>query len=122
MLSILDIFRIGIGPSSSHTVGPMRISQRFWKRLKKKRHLNQTARIEMIFRGSLAFTGVGHGTPRAGQLGLLGFEPETIDIEAAEQALKSLETAQSFTRDGQTIGFNPQTDICLLYTSPSPRD
>ena len=68
MLSVLDIFRIGIGPSSSHTVGPMRISQRFWKRLAKQGHLEKTARIKMIFRGSLAFTGIGHGTPRAGQL------------------------------------------------------
>ena len=93
----------------------MRISQRFWKRLKKKRHLKQTARIEMIFRGSLAFTGIGHGTPRAGQLGLLGFNPETIDIDAAEQALKSLEADHNFTRDGQTIGFNPQSDIILDY-------
>ena len=93
----------------------MRISQRFWKRLKKKRHLNQTARIEMIFRGSLAFTGIGHGTPRAGQLGLLGFAPETIDLDAAERALNTLETDQSFTRDGQTIGFNPQADIIMDY-------
>ena len=86
MLSVLDIFRIGIGPSSSHTVGPMRISQRFWKRLKRQGHMAATDRVRIIFRGSLAFTGIGHGTPRAGQLGLLGFKPETIDMDAAEAA------------------------------------
>ena len=115
MLSILDIFRIGVGPSSSHTVGPMRISQRFWKRLKQKGYLEKTANIRMIFRGSLAFTGIGHGTPRAGQLGLLGFKPETIDLDAAEQALSRLDTDHIFTRDGQEVSFNPQTDLILDY-------
>ena len=115
MLSILDIFRIGIGPSSSHTVGPMRISQRFWKRLGTMGHLDNTDRIRMIFRGSLAFTGIGHGTPRAGQLGLLGFKPETIDLDAAEIALGAIETNHVFTRDGHTVQFDPQADMVLDY-------
>ena len=115
MLSILDIFRIGIGPSSSHTVGPMRISQRFWKRLGQLGHIETTHRIRMIFRGSLAFTGIGHGTPRAGQLGLLGFKPETIDLDAAEAALKSMSTSKSFTRDGHVINFDPEIDMILDY-------
>jgi len=118
MLSVLDIFRIGIGPSSSHTVGPMRISQRFWKRLRSRGDLETTARIKMIFRGSLAFTGIGHGTSRAGQLGLLGFEPETINIAAADTALKRLDTELSFLRDGQKIAFNPKVDIILDYDQP----
>jgi len=100
---------------SSHTVGPMRISQRFWKRLAKKKYLKNTARIRMIFRGSLAFTGIGHGTPRAGQLGLLGFDPETIDVEAADIALKTMETEGSFTRDGLRILFDPKVDLVLDY-------
>ncbi len=115
MLSILDIFRIGIGPSSSHTVGPMRISQRFWKRLGQMGHLEKTDRIRMIFRGSLAFTGIGHGTPRAGQLGLLGFKPETIDIDAAEAALAALKTEGGFTRDGRRVQFDSDTDLVLDY-------
>ena len=115
MLSILDIFRIGIGPSSSHTVGPMRISQRFWKRLHQRGRIDRTANIRMIFRGSLAFTGIGHGTPRAGQLGLLGFKPETIDLDAAERALTELTTDHSFTRDGRIIRFDPHTDVILDY-------
>ena len=115
MLSILDIFRIGIGPSSSHTVGPMRISDRFWKRLERLGHLNTTDRIKMIFRGSLAFTGMGHGTPRAGQLGLLGFKPETIDLEKAEGALDALIQTARFSRDGQNIHFDPESDMILDY-------
>lgn len=115
MLSILDIFRIGIGPSSSHTVGPMRISQRFWKRLGTMGHLGKTDRIRMVFRGSLAFTGIGHGTPRAGQLGLLGFKPETIDLDVAEAALAAIETDNVFTRDGCAIQFDPQADMVLDY-------
>ena len=115
MLSILDIFRIGIGPSSSHTVGPMRISRRFWKRLGTMGHLDSTDRIRMIFRGSLAFTGTGHGTPRAGQLGLLGFKPETIDLDAAEAALAEMESEHAFTRDSHTIQFDPQADMILDY-------
>ena len=115
MLSVLDIFRIGIGPSSSHTVGPMRIAQRFWNRLETQGHRNNTHRIRMIFRGSLAFTGVGHGTPRAGALGLLGFKPETIDLDAAEAALRELHADKRFTRDGLTIQFDPDTDMVLDY-------
>lgn len=115
MLSVLDIFRIGIGPSSSHTVGPMRISQRFWKRLGQMGHLENTGRIKMIFRGSLAFTGIGHGTPRAGQLGLLGFKPETIDLDKAEIALSALEADHVFIRDGHTIQFDTQSDMILDY-------
>lgn len=88
MLSVLDIFRIGVGPSSSHTVGPMRIAARFRKRLSKK--ALSPDQIEMVFRGSLAFTGDGHGTFRAAKLGLLGFVPETIEMSKAETALAQL--------------------------------
>ncbi|MEM7730806.1 MAG: L-serine ammonia-lyase [Pseudomonadota bacterium] len=89
MLSVLDIFRVGVGPSSSHTVGPMRVAARYRRRLEKK--ALSPDRIEMVFRGSLAFTGEGHGTFRAAKLGLLGFRPETIDMGRAEAALAELE-------------------------------
>ncbi|GLQ22328.1 L-serine dehydratase [Algimonas ampicilliniresistens] len=88
MLSVLDIFRIGVGPSSSHTVGPMRIAARYRKRLTKK--ALSPDQIEIVFRGSLAFTGDGHGTFRAAKLGLLGFVPETIEMAKAETALAQL--------------------------------
>ena len=71
MLSVLEIFRVGIGPSSSHTVGPMRIALRFRRTLEAAGLVTRTARIVAHLRGSLAFTGVGHGSPRAVALGLL---------------------------------------------------
>ena len=89
MLSVLDIFRIGVGPSSSHTVGPMRVAARYMRRLETKGL--SPDHIEAVFRGSLAFTGEGHGTFRAAKLGLLGFLPATIDMEKAEAALAELE-------------------------------
>lgn len=119
MLSVLDIFRIGIGPSSSHTVGPMRISQRFWNRLELRDCRSQTHRIQIIFRGSLAFTGIGHGTPRAGELGMLGFKPETIDLDSAEAALEHLHAEKQFTRDGVTVQFDPEVDMVLDYEQPA---
>lgn len=100
MLSVLDIFRIGVGPSSSHTVGPMRIAARYKSRLDKK--ALHPDRIEMIFRGSLAFTGAGHGTFRASKLGLLGFEPETIAMDAAEAALVALDLTDALP-DGTKV-------------------
>lgn len=116
MLSILDVFRVGIGPSSSHTVGPIRIAKRFTDRLKKTGRLEQTARIEVILRGSLAFTGEGHGTPRACLLGLWGFKPETIDIAAAEAAVQQTYEHKKLKLNGvHEIEFDPKTDLILDY-------
>lgn len=115
MLSVLDIFRVGIGPSSSHTVGPMRISLRFLQRLSRKGLLERTARIDVIFRGSLAFTGLGHGTPRAAMLGLLGFAPETINIEKAELALSVLKQDKIIKHDDGEIIFDPDVQLVLDY-------
>ena len=119
MLSVLDIFRVGIGPSSSHTVGPMRIGLRFLQRLSRKGLLEKTAHIDVIFRGSLAFTGMGHGTPRAAMLGLLGFTPETIDIETAEMALSALRQNKVLTHKGVEIRFYPETQLILDYETPT---
>ena len=90
MLSVLDIFRVGIGPSSSHTVGPMRIALRFRRALESAGLAPQTVRILAHLRGSLAFTGVGHGSPRAVALGLLGHAPESFDPAVAEADLQRL--------------------------------
>ena len=110
MLSVLDIFRVGVGPSSSHTVGPMRIAARFRRRLHKKGLAPD--RIEMVFRGSLAFTGDGHGTFRAAKLGLLGFRPETLDAAKAEAGLARLD-ATGTTPDGITV------DTTIDYETPT---
>jgi len=88
MLSVLDLFRVGLGPSSSHTVGPMRIAKRFLREAKKSGFLSQAIRVEIELQGSLALTGVGHGTDKAVILGLMGLEPETADPDQAEAAFK----------------------------------
>ncbi|MDR1020728.1 MAG: L-serine ammonia-lyase [Synergistaceae bacterium] len=80
MISVLDIFKIGIGPSSSHTVGPMKIAKDFAELLSAKKFTPVSLRVEL--HGSLALTGKGHGTDRAVVLGLAGYEPATVDVDA----------------------------------------
>jgi len=116
MLSVLDIFRVGIGPSSSHTVGPMRITERFVRRLKRQKLLEKTARVQVDLRGSLAFTGVGHGSPRAALLGLAGFKPETFDPKKAEAVCSKAEEENRLVLGGEReIDFTYDADICLDY-------
>src|SRR5579859_461723 len=81
-LSVFDLFTIGIGPSSSHTVGPMRAARRFAIALEREQKLEQTAGLGVALRGSLGATGRGHGSDAAIVLGLEGETPEQIDPEA----------------------------------------
>lgn len=116
MLSVLDLFRIGIGPSSSHTVGPIRIAGRFLSELQLANLLPAIERIEVELQGSLALTGVGHATPKAVMLGLLGLDPETLDAEDADNRVASLETSgQLNLPDGRLIPFSAATDIRFAY-------
>ena len=78
--SFFDVFSIGIGPSSSHTMGPMRAAARFVRELEKAGKLEQTSAVKVFLYGSLALTGEGHGSPSAVVYGLLGEEAETIDL------------------------------------------
>uniref|UniRef100_UPI002352FA01 serine dehydratase beta chain n=1 Tax=Sandarakinorhabdus limnophila TaxID=210512 RepID=UPI002352FA01 len=110
MLSVLDMFRVGVGPSSSHTVGPMRIALRYGQRLARRRW-PEGARVVVTLQGSLAFTGHGHGTLRATALGLLGHAPETFDAAQAERDLATLER----TRELSGLAFDPATDISFDY-------
>jgi L-serine dehydratase len=120
MISALDIFRIGIGPSSSHTVGPMRIAARFLADLERAGSSEQVARLSVSLQGSLAYTGAGHRTPEAVYLGLLGFKPETTDPEEAEIALKNLlATCVLQLSPGQTIAFDPAVDLIFDFETPS---
>lgn len=120
MLSVLDIFRIGIGPSSSHTVGPIRIAKRFGESLRRKDRLVRTARIQVELQGSLALTGKGHATPKAVILGLLGLEPETLDSSIADQQVTDVYTQKSLRLLGeQPISFDPEKDLVFDYeTAP----
>ncbi|MBD3769096.1 MAG: L-serine ammonia-lyase [Rhodobacterales bacterium] len=114
MLSILDLFRVGIGPSSSHTVGPIRIANRFLANLGDA--VQAVARIEVELQGSLALTGAGHATPKAVMLGLLGLEPETLDPDTADRDVASLEDSRELSLpDGRRIPFDPAADIVFAY-------
>ncbi|HET8745029.1 MAG TPA: L-serine ammonia-lyase [Ramlibacter sp.] len=90
-VSVFDLFKVGIGPSSSHTVGPMRIALRFVRTLSEAGRLERVARIEAHLYGSLALTGRGHATDRAVLLGLMGEDPETVDVERAPAGLQAVE-------------------------------
>jgi L-serine dehydratase len=81
-ISVFDIFKIGIGPSSSHTVGPMRAARRFAERLEADGQLAETAGVKVELFGSLGFTGKGHGSDKAILLGLEGDEPATVDVDS----------------------------------------
>ena len=82
-LSAFDLFKIGIGPASSHTVGPMRAAHRFLLELESRGLLEAVARVEAALYGSLALTGKGHDTDKAVILGLCGELPERVDADAA---------------------------------------
>src|SRR5580704_7094407 len=93
-LSVFDIFKIGIGPSSSHTMGPMNAARDFVELLDTRDLLNRTTQVSAQLYGSLALTGRGHCTDRAILLGLEGMSPDTIDSSAAEAALQRIRTAK----------------------------
>jgi L-serine dehydratase len=107
-VSLLDLFKIGIGPSSSHTIGPMRAAAAFRAGLQNL----PAARLTATAYGSLAWTGRGHATDRALILGLAGFQPDTIDPDAAEAELARIHAEHSLILPGgRHIPFTPATDI-----------
>ena len=116
-ISVFDLFRIGVGPSSSHTVGPMRAAGAFARSLGEQ-SLN---RLVVRLHGSLASTGVGHGTDRAVIMGLLGEAPETIDPDTIEPRLNALDQGEPLSLPaGQALAFDRQRDIeweetCLAF-------
>ena len=110
--SLFDVFSIGIGPSSSHTVGPMRAGLRFVKMLTDTNLLVKTTRIQVVLYGSLALTGVGHGTPNAVVYGLLGLEADTIDMSVNHIGLVQ-SSQQICLNQIKNIPFNMDKDIVL---------
>lgn len=112
MLSVLDIFKIGIGPSSSHTVGPMVIARQFLEDVAATMDLSTVHALTVDLFGSLAFTGAGHGTDRAILLGLLGFTPSDADADMCDTALTRLESSgQLPLHGGALIHFAPKDHI-----------
>lgn len=113
MLSILHLFRIGIGPSSSHTVGPMRIARRFVAALAEAGKLPDVRRVGVELQGSLALTGVGHGSVDACVLGLMGFDPEGVDPDAVPALLAGASGGTLRLMDMHPVPFDRARDIVL---------
>ncbi len=118
-LSVFDMFKIGVGPSSSHTMGPMVAGARFLDALRAQPF--RTHGLRASLHGSLAFTGKGHATDRATILGLAGFVPETLDAEKAEAALAENRETHILSPEGLgNLHFNPETDLIFDYDRPLP--
>lgn len=114
MISVFDLFSIGIGPSSSHTVGPMRAACAFVHTLKQHALLTRTDRVVVECYGSLGQTGKGHGTGKAIILGLAGFEPESVDIETIPAFLEQVEKSQSLHLGGEQPSAFPRIGAILF--------
>lgn len=111
-ISVFDLFSIGIGPSSSHTVGPMRAARQYVLSLHKKKLLAQTARVKIDLYGSLALTGKGHGTDLAVLLGLEGETPDGIDPNAVEPKMAFIRKNKTLNLNGdKAIPFHEETDL-----------
>ncbi len=111
-ISVFDIFKIGIGPSSSHTVGPMRAAKRFVERLESDGQLEQTAGVKIELFGSLGFTGKGHGSDRAVVLGLEGDEPATVDVDSiAGRIAKVVETKKIKLLGKHEVALDPADQL-----------
>lgn len=121
-ISVFDLFTIGIGPSSSHSIGPMRAARRFVERIREAEVLEQCAEVEVRLYGSLALTGKGHGTDKAVMLGLEGARPEEVDPDeveprsAAIRASKRLELA-----GGPTIVWDEAKHLLFLRKERLPQ-
>lgn len=122
MISIFDIFKIGLGPSSSHTVGPMKAAAAFIRLLAQKQLLDTTARIAVEVYGSLALTGEGHGTFDAILLGLEGSEPDSVDLADIPTRLARInENAQIRLPNGTTLPFEVARDMVVFYDASLPK-
>jgi len=120
-ISVFDMFKIGIGPSSSHTLGPWRAAQRFTQRLAMEELLEKTEAIKILLYGSLAKTGIGHGTDVAVLLGLGGADPVTIAIDDVPKKVTKIKQQQRLLLAGtHEISFRYADDILFLYTESLP--
>ncbi|MFC7895243.1 L-serine ammonia-lyase [Streptomyces sp. NPDC057381] len=113
-ISVFDLFSIGIGPSSSHTVGPMRAARMFARRLRGEELLGSVASVRAELYGSLGATGHGHGTPKAVLLGLEGDSPRTVDVETADDRVETIRSSGRLSLLGEhEIAFSYDDDMVL---------
>ena len=120
-VSVFDLFKIGIGPSSSHTVGPMRAARLFALRLQHEGRLSATARVCAQLYGSLGATGKGHGSDKAVLLGLQGAEPDTVDVDGIANQLKLIREQKQLNLLGvQAVALNEKTDLIYYRRETLP--
>lgn len=120
-VSVFDLFKIGIGPSSSHTVGPMRAARLFALRLKHEGLLPQTTRVLSQLYGSLGATGKGHGSDKAVLLGLAGHEPDTVDVEQIPACLDAIRDEGRLALLGeQELAFDEARDLVFFRRQSLP--
>ncbi|MHA6262667.1 L-serine ammonia-lyase [Arenibacterium sp. CAU 1754] len=118
-LSVFDMFKVGVGPSSSHTMGPMVAAARFLDQMRKAPF--EFSGVRASLHGSLAFTGVGHATDRATILGLAGFHPETYDATTADAALAEIRATHIVQPEGLgDLHLDPETDLVFDYDRTLP--
>ena len=120
-ISIFDMFKIGVGPSSSHTLGPWKAALLFLRSLEDKNILQQVNKIEVLLYGSLAKTGIGHGTNVAVQLGLSGENPVTFDVNMIAAKMDDIRAMKILLLSGRhEIDFDPAEDIEFLFSESLP--
>lgn len=120
-ISVFDIFKIGIGPSSSHTLGPWRAAQQFTQALAKNNLLANVLQVKILLYGSLAKTGKGHGTDVAILLGLSGADPVTFDVNAINSTILNIKNSKKLDLNNKyTIDFSYTEDLIFLYSESLP--
>ena len=122
MISVFELFKIGIGPSSSHTVGPMKAAAAFVAGLLDTGAMDRVASLEVTLLGSLAFTGKGHATDKAVMLGLSGETPDTVDLDAAEALVARVRETKTLNLGGRrAVPFDAESAIRFDTLTPAPR-
>lgn len=120
-ISVFDMFKIGVGPSSSHTLGPWRAALRCVQTIREKTNLDNVASINVLLYGSLAKTGHGHGTDIAVMMGLCGEDPVTIDVNSITPKVKVIAETRQIRLGGEyLIIFDPQQQLQFLYKEALP--
>src|SRR5919112_893912 len=120
-ISVFDMFKIGVGPSSSHTLGPWRAALRFLQTLQTNYSLADVNAVQVLLYGSLAKTGRGHGTDIAVILGLCGEDPVTIDVNNITPKTNDIQMMHKLVLQGlHEIDFDPREDIEFLSTEALP--
>ncbi len=120
-ISVFDMFKIGVGPSSSHTLGPWRAAQRFATKLVAEGQVNHVTKLEVILYGSLAKTGKGHGTDIAVMMGLCNEDPENIDVNSIAPKIEAIQHKKSLLLAGlREVPFDPETQLHFLFTETLP--